>query len=282
MVNFDLNKKYPLSQIVGESPTIWIVPNLIKRHAFSEAIILLYLGKHQNISVSYYFGECRIGFDLETISFDPDLVRKTLRDVEKFWVFLVSENTAMPVRIISKQRLGIDSSIRHLTLSVPISPPFTKEDWHHFGLDHVFSVLFHDGETHRIYSQNDLLKFREHIKIVDKFSFQAWRSDGAMIVVTRDLTGAALTYLNEISNEKRIAVNPYNTEKGIVSVEIESDYPEPTLINRRNFVSINQLNQMLDCFFCGNPIIGTEPYSYDDDQELLDYLCENDSNNVKW
>jgi len=256
MAAFELSRGYPLAQILAESVGSWIVEGLIKELSPSEAIILLRPTSQNDVKIDFLSAEeCLVHFYRNTSSAEKQTLYQRLGNLKALWVFVVKENVGTPIRVVSRPISFQLNPSGRFTLSIPMTPPLSPDEWHWLGVGHIATATLNESDSRLIRSESDIEELCQSLRGLPSFCVHAIRFEGDMLDVSVDSHGALVNYLDLKRSVKKTSINPDSREKRLVRMKIDALPNLDLEVERRHLIPLEKGLDLLRSFLIkGEPV----------------------------
>jgi hypothetical protein len=265
MAAFELHRDYPLAQILDEPFGFWIVPGLVKGLSCSEAFILLRPFEKGGFEVVFPSSQvCLVHFYFDKSWAESETVNQRLRSIAKLWVFVAMEKVAALIRVVPRPLSFIFSLNGRSTLTIPLEPSLSTDEWHRLGMEHVSVVTINEDECRHVGSEQDAEELCRYLRQLPSFWLHASRFEGGELDVGSDANGATVFYLNINRATKLISMNSANLKKDIVRMKVDA-LPDLELeTERRHLIPLERALGILQSFLYKGEPIDMVPWPVDD------------------
>jgi hypothetical protein len=265
MAAFELDRDYPLAQILEESSGFWIVPGLVRGMSPSEAVILLRLSENGRFEVVFPSSQaCLVRFYCDRSWLEIEAVDQRLRNITKLWVFVVTGQVAALIRVVPMPLSFTFSLEGRSTLTIPMEPSLSAAEWDRLGIKHVAVVTINEAERRYVGSEQDAEELSRHLRQLSSFWLHASRFEGDELDVGADANGAAVFYLNIKRGIKQISMNQAESKRDMIKMNIDA-LPELDLeTERRHLIPLEGALGILRSFLNKGESINMVPWPVDD------------------
>lgn len=256
MAVFELGRAYPLEQVLDESVGSWIVEDLIRGLSSSEAIILLRPAGQDNVEIEFLSAEeCLMHFRCNKSFAETQTAYQRLGNLKTLWVFAVRENVGTLIRVVLRPiSFRLDPSGR-FTLSIPMSPPLSIDEWQRLGVGHIAGVTINENGRRLIRSESDIEDLCQYLRRLPSFCVHAIRFEGDMLDLSVDTHGALVNYLNIKRSVKKTSINPDSREKRLIRMKIDALPDLNVEVEKRHLIPLERGLDLLRSFLRkGEPV----------------------------
>lgn len=246
MATFELDRDYATT-ILDESEGSWIVDRLIRQLSRSEAAILLRPSERECIEVEFASSEvCLVRFSASPSNAGP--IYERLSNITTLWLFLVSCGVATPIRLIRGGISFLRDRDHRFTLTIPLEPSLSTDEWHRLGTDYLAVVTVNDGDGRRIRSEKDIEDLCQELRALPSFWLHASRFEGDELDLSVDDNGASVFYLDIKRGTKMISEKSGSAQKDTVKIKIDALPHMDVEIERRHLIPFERGLAILRAF----------------------------------
>jgi len=249
MATFEVDRDYPLAQILEQSEGSWIVYGLIKALSSCEALILLCPSEKGSGEVEFPSSEvCLVRFYVDNTSFEGETVYQRLCSITTLWVLVTTNEVATPIRVVPRPISFLRDRHGRFTLTIPMEPSLSTDEWHRLGMNYIAVVTINEDDCRYVRSEQDVEGLYHYIKKLPSFWLHASRFEGDELDVSVDANGAVVDYLDIKRAVKLISLSQSSVKKDIVRQRIEALPHMELETQRRHLIPLEKALDILRSF----------------------------------